>query len=52
MAKEIIDMMSHGGSASAEYATEDNNFQADFNGDNLSSYFYQDNLVLQAIHSK
>ena len=37
MAKEIIDMMSHGGSASAEYATEDNNFQADFNGDNLSS---------------
>jgi hypothetical protein len=37
MAKEIIDMMGHGGSAPAEYATEDNNFQADFNGDNLSS---------------
>lgn len=37
MAKEIIDMMGHGGSAPAEYATEDNNFQADFNGDNLPS---------------
>ena len=37
MAKEIIDMMGHGGSAPAEYAAEDNNFQADFNGDNLPS---------------
>jgi hypothetical protein len=37
MAKEIIDMMGHGGSAPAEYAAEDNNFQADFNGDNISS---------------
>lgn len=37
MAKEIFDMMSHKDSASAEYAPEDNNFQADFNGDNLPS---------------
>ena len=37
MAKEIYDMMSNKDSASAEYAPEDNNFQADFNGDNLPS---------------
>lgn len=37
MAKEIIDMMGHGNSAPTEYAAEDNNFQADFNGDNLPS---------------